>query len=106
MPRIHFKDQTITCDAGANLRRVLLKAGLTPHNGESRWFNCKGFGTCGTCALEIDGEVSEKTKRERWRLDFPPHEAGAGLRLACQCRVRGDLTLTKHGGFWGHLVGE
>ncbi|MEL6181385.1 MAG: 2Fe-2S iron-sulfur cluster-binding protein [Myxococcota bacterium] len=101
MPTIHYKDKTITCDVGANLRRVLLDADLSPHNGESRWFNCKGFGTCGTCAVEIDGAVSQETRLEQWRLDFPPHVRASGLRLACQCQVLGDLKLTKHPGFWG-----
>lgn len=44
--------------------------------------------------------------RERARLAFPPHTAAAsaarGLRLACQVRVVGDVTLAKGDGFWGH----
>ena len=106
MPTIHFKGQTITCPMGANLRRVLLDAGIPPHNGQASWFNCKGFGTCGTCAVTIDGPVSDTTARERWRLNFPPHTPHPDLRLACQCQVQGDLKLTKHEGFWGQHVPE
>ena len=93
------------CEVGARLRDVLLDAGLSPHNGQSQWFNCKGFGTCGTCAVEvIEGEVGPKNRREEWRLDFPPHQADSGLRLACQIRVEEDLVIEKHPGFWGEKV--
>lgn len=104
MPTIRFEDQNIECEAGERLRDVLLRAGKTPHNGQARWFNCKGFGTCGTCAVRIDPDASPKTAREQWRLDFPPHDATAGLRLACQVRIQGDLVVTKYQGFWGQDV--
>ncbi len=104
MPTISFKGQTITCQQGDTLRKVLKDAGLSPHNGQAKWFNCKGFGSCGTCAVKIEGEVNEKTAMEKWRLNFPPHDKKSGLRLACQCRVEGDLRVTKHKGFWGQNV--
>jgi ferredoxin len=83
------------------VRDVLLRSGLTPHNGGARLVNCRGLGTCGTCAVRVDGPVTEKTAVERWRLGFPPHDRSAPLRLACQARVQGDLVLTKYDGFWG-----
>ena len=101
MPYVEFKNQTIECESGERLRDVLLRAGLTPHNGNAQWFNCKGFGTCGTCAVRIEGEVGPKNAREQWRLDFPPHNEEDGLRLACQVRVESDLVVTKYEGFWG-----
>jgi len=101
---IRFKDHMIQCSPGANLRKVLLGAGRSPHNGGARQINCHGLGTCGTCAVEIRGEVSPMTSVENWRLDFPPHQMERGLRLACQCRVLGDLEVTKHPGFWGQNV--
>jgi ferredoxin len=105
MPRVMFLEQAIECDAGERLRDVLLRAGLSPHNGQSRWFNCKGFGTCGTCAVKVvEGQVGPKNRREAWRLDFPPHDASAGLRLACQIVVEGDLVIEKYDGFWGQDV--
>jgi ferredoxin len=45
--------------------------------------------------------VSEPTPVERRRLGLPPHHPDAGLRLACQCSVLGDLTVTKYEGFFG-----
>jgi ferredoxin len=37
-------------------------------------------------------------------MRFPPHHPEAGLRLACQCTVLGDLTVTKYQGLWGQHV--
>ncbi|AXG06986.1 (2Fe-2S)-binding protein [Haloplanus rubicundus] len=101
MPTVTFEGERIQCETGARLRNVLLDAGHSPHNGPTA-LSCHGLGTCGTCAVEIEGAVAEPTARERARLDFPPHTAERGLRLACQVRVTDDLTVTKHDGFWGH----
>lgn len=104
MPTITFKGKKITCNKGDNLRKVLRQANVSPHNGESDWFNCKGFGSCGTCAVKISGDVTPLTKMEKWRLDFPPHHKDNNLRLACQCAVLSDLELVKYDGFWGQNV--
>ena len=104
MPKIRINGFLLTCDRGDNLRRVLKRNGLPPYNGAARYLNCRGLGTCGTCAIQIKGEVSPKTRVEKWRLNFPPHQEADGLRLACQCIVEGDLELVKHGGFWGEKV--
>lgn len=104
MPQIEFAGKLIECEAGANLRRILLDAGLPLYNGIAGAIHCRGMGTCGTCSLEIEGEVSDMTWIEKWRLGFPPHRRHRGLRLACQCQVLGDLKLTKHGGLWGNQL--
>lgn len=106
MPRVRFGGQDIVCPVGANLRDVLKGAGLPPHNGNATWLNCKGIGTCGTCAVEVEGPTSPRNGREQWRLHMPPHEHGDQLRLACQVEVRGDLTVQKHDGFWGQHLTE
>lgn len=97
MPKVSFQGQTIEVETGARLRDALRSAGLSPHNGNSAWFNCTGLGTCGTCAVRVRGRVEPETPRgrEQWRLGFPPHEQGRGLRLACQVRVMGDLDVEK-----------
>lgn len=99
--KIHFGTETIVCQHGDNLRKVLLQQGLPLYNGIAKTIHCRGLGTCGTCAIEIEGHVSETTAVERWRLKFPPHSPPSPLRLACQCKVLGDLNLTKHDGMWG-----
>jgi ferredoxin len=101
MPTVRFMDRDIECPQGANLRMVLLHARLPLYTKTSRAINCRGHGTCGTCAVQIEGPVSEPTPAEERRLKLPPHKAEGGLRLACQCNVLGDITVTKHAGFFG-----
>lgn len=104
MPKIRFNGFLLEGQQGENLKKVLKRNGLPPYNGNARFLNCRGLGTCGTCAVEIKGEVSPKTKVEKWRLNFPPHKEASGLRLACQCKVLGDVEVKKHEGFWGEKV--
>lgn len=101
MPTVRFRGRELDCTAGAVLRDVLLAADETPHNGGSRALNCRGHGSCGTCAVSVVGAVSDPTRRERLRLRVPPHDPDSGLRLACQTRVLGDVRVEKHTGFWG-----
>lgn len=92
---------------GEILRTALLRRGASPHNGRARLINCRGLGTCGTCAVEIDGapiEPNERNRKENLRLNFPPHGSpnqSPNLRLACQVQVLGDITVRKKTGFWG-----
>jgi len=105
MPTIEFGGETIEVDTGDNLRRALLDAGLTPHNGTAHYANCRGNGICGTCAVEIvAGDVAAPTRKERRRLTLPPHDLDSGLRLACQLPVEDDLVVRKHPGYWGQKV--
>lgn len=107
MPLIDFKNQIWEVEAGENLRKALLEKGLSPHNGQAKWLNCKGLGTCGTCALQVvEGATTPLNNREKWRLNFPPHKQERGLRLACQLKVQGPMVLKKHPGFWGERKEE
>lgn len=101
MPRIHMGSRSCEARPGETLRAALLRAGLSPYNGAAAVLNCRGLGTCGTCAVEVRGPVSPMTAVERWRLGFPPHRRENGLRLACQCRALGEVEVVKHPGFWG-----
>lgn len=102
MPNVHFGPHVVDANPGERLRDALLRAGTSPHNGRANLLNCRGFGTCGTCAVRIEGPVEPAGMRERARLRVPPHDPDAGLRLACQVRVgTADLTVRKHPGFWG-----
>ena len=53
MPVIDYHGTKIVCEKGANLRHVLIEHDLHPHNGNSKFFNCCGIGSCGTCAVKI-----------------------------------------------------
>jgi uncharacterized 2Fe-2S/4Fe-4S cluster protein (DUF4445 family) len=48
---------------------------------------CGGKGTCGKCLVIVDGPVES----EAWSLS--PDEYRIGYRLACQAKVRGDLSV-------------
>ena len=80
---------------------VLLRARLPLYTRVARAIHCRGHGTCGTCAVRVEGPVSEPTAAELRRLRFPPHQPEAGLRLACQMHRAGRLTVTKYEGLFG-----
>ncbi|OAE29783.1 hypothetical protein AXG93_1513s1090 [Marchantia polymorpha subsp. ruderalis] len=107
MVTVRFRGNEISVAKGTKLRTALLENGLSPHNGQALLINCRGMGTCGTCAVKIEGKVVPEawTTRETIRLNFPPHgpPQNANLRLACQVQVEGDLTVTKFNKFWGQL---
>jgi len=104
--------------AGTPLRTLLIEACLPTYNGAARWINCRGMGTCGTCAMVVrpsnPAVVSAASFRERLRLSFPPHSAANTdinqLRLACQTRLTATgngqelraVDVSKQGGMWGH----
>ena len=101
MPTVTVQGKTFTCDQNANLRKVLLKHDIILHNGKSKIINCRGIGSCGTCAVEIIGEVSEPNWRDLTRRSLPPHSLDRERRLACQTKVLGDIEVIKYNGFWG-----
>ncbi len=102
MPQIKAEGKIFECEQGANLRQVLLRQGVALHNDRSRLINCRGLGTCGTCAVEIVGQVSEPNWRDKSRRSLPPHSLQQNRRLACQTQVLGNVRITKYDGFWGH----
>ncbi|MBX2945253.1 MAG: 2Fe-2S iron-sulfur cluster binding domain-containing protein [Cyclobacteriaceae bacterium] len=101
MPIIRYQGEILECKPGATLRDTILKYGLTVHNRNARYINCRGIGTCGTCAVKITGNINPLTRKEKWRLNFPPHKLTNGLRLACQVKVMDDIEVQKFDGFWG-----
>lgn len=53
---------------------------------------CLGLGACGLCRVRIlSGDGGAPTDAERAQLDAA--DLAAGLRLACQCRPAGDMTV-------------
>jgi ferredoxin len=106
MPTVTVRGQELECERGAVLRDVLLRADESPHNGRADALDCRGLGTCGTCAVAVSGEMSDPGPRERLRLAIPPHDADSGLRLACQLRAEDDLFVEKYPRFWGQYTGR
>jgi ferredoxin len=101
MPTVKAEGKTFTCASGDNLRQILLYNNVDVYNGAASLINCHGLGTCGTCTVQVEGNVSEPEWREKARLSLPPHSLEKGRRLACQVEVLGDVTVTKYDGFWG-----
>lgn len=105
MPTITAQGKTFECEQGANLRQALLDNGIDLYSPRANYVNCRGIGTCGTCAVAIEGEVSDANWRDVARRSLPPHHARQPaqkpLRLACQTKVLGNLKVTKFKGFWG-----
>lgn len=101
MPTVTIGKKTLTCEYGANLRRILLEHKINLYNGKSTIINCRGIGTCGTCAVAIEGKVSPPNWKDRARRSLPPHSITKNRRLACQTKVLGDIRVTKYDGFWG-----
>nr|WP_228041049.1 hypothetical protein [Nodosilinea sp. LEGE 07088] len=46
MPTVSAQGKIMTCEAGANLRRVLLAHGVDLYNGQAGMIDCRGLGTC------------------------------------------------------------
>lgn len=73
---------------GANLRRVLLDANLSPYAPITSKLNCGGRGLCATCGIRFE---AGEPPPEHW------HDALAANfgypRLSCQITVRGDMTV-------------
>ncbi|BAZ27775.1 putative hydrogenase component [Cylindrospermum sp. NIES-4074] len=70
MPQVLAQGKTIECHRQANLRKILLQNGVDLYNGGAKVINCRGIGSCGTCAVKVEGEVSavnwrDKTRRSR-----------------------------------------
>jgi len=101
------KSLTFDVYDGETLRTAALRRNIvSPHNGRANLINCRGLGTCGTCAIEIlSGNVDppQRNTAENLRLIFPPHNAANNhkKRLACQIQIRGDIQVQKRTGFWG-----
>jgi ferredoxin len=101
MPKVLAQGKTIECESKANLRKILLQNGIDLYNGGAKVINCRGIGSCGTCAVKVEGEVSAANWRDQARRSLPPHSPTTNLRLACQTQVLGNVKVTKFDGFWG-----
>jgi ferredoxin len=101
MPIVTVQGKILSCEHGANLRKVLLKHDINLYNGQSKIINCRGIGSCGTCAVAITGMVSVPNWKDKTRRSLPPHSLKQNRRLACQTKVLGDIEVIKYSGFWG-----
>jgi ferredoxin len=106
MPKVTFVNEKkeIEVPAGSNLRQVAIKEGIPLYPGLTKYLNCRGLGSCGTCRVFITKgleNVSPKGWKERLRLALMPfatigHEDD--LRLSCQVTVNGDCSVVTQAG--------
>jgi ferredoxin len=100
MPVVTFVNEKkeIQVPEGANLRREARKAGIQLYPHIHRVLNCRGLGQCGSCRVLIT-KGSENASRmgliEKMRLKMSMAYIGHEdtMRLACQTRVQGDMTV-------------
>lgn len=77
----------ISVEAGANLRRLLLRHDLSPYTEWTQYLNCGGRGLCATCGVRF----ADGPPPEHWhdclaaRYGYP--------RLSCQITVDRPLTV-------------
>jgi ferredoxin len=101
MPVLTLVDQgkTIEVPEGTNLRKTLLKNGISPYLGKDKFLNCLGNGLCGTCRVEIvDGKnappMSDLESASLLGLaPFYGRQVPKNVRLACRINVGKDLSL-------------
>ena len=100
MPKVVFVNEKkeIEVETGANLRLEAKKAGIEVYPGLTRYVNCLGHGTCGTCQVLVKKgaeNLSPKTRMERFTLFRMLSSVGHEdeLRLSCQANVMGDCTI-------------
>src|SRR6056297_4095120 len=77
------EQETIECEKGDKLLKVLLK------NGYDINAYCGGEGICGKCKVKLKGDIKEPSKVEQKYLD--QKELNKGYRLSCQYEVESDL---------------
>jgi len=77
--------RTIRLQRGSMLSRAVTKAGVPMD------FPCGGQGNCGKCRVSVLSDAPEPSPADR--LSLTPQELEEGLRLACQTRVTGPMTV-------------
>lgn len=90
MPKVYFLPEDVSIEVNQNSS---LKT-LGDLEQDCLFFGCRA-GACGTCAIKIiNGSefLNEKNEKEEKLLTIMSMNA-SDHRLACQCRVSGDITI-------------
>ena len=91
--------KTIEVIEGANLRKALLKNGISPYVGKDKLLNCLGNGLCGTCRVEVvDGKGAPPMSplEESSLVGLAPfygRQIPKNVRLSCRIDVTKDMTI-------------
>lgn len=100
MPIINFVNEKkeVQVPEGANLRKEALRAGIPLYPGVHKVLNCHGFAQCGSCRVKIIKGMENASpmgliEKLRWKLSMAYIGNEATMRLACQTKVLGDMTV-------------
>ncbi|WP_295580562.1 ASKHA domain-containing protein [uncultured Oscillibacter sp.] len=85
---IHTRAGVVAAEAEENT----LLSEVLRHHVPGFAMPCAGNHTCGKCRVRVRGRVSRPGREERALLGEAA--LGQGLRLACDCRVLGDVAVT------------
>ena len=91
--------KTLEVPEGTNLRKLLLKNGISPYKGKDAVLNCMGNGLCGTCRVEVvDGKGAPvMTALEESALVglIPVYGrlVPKNVRLSCRIDVTKDISI-------------
>jgi ferredoxin len=99
--KITAEGKTFEVAMASNLRESLLDRNINLYNSGATILNCHGHGTCGTCLVQVEGNVSAPTQIEKIRMALPPNSSHPERRLSCQVKVMGDVRVTKFDDFFG-----
>jgi len=97
----HNEHRSIEVESGTNLRRLMLRVGVTPYSGMDLLMNCRGHNFCGTCAVEVvEGKgANPRGQDEEGTLVgnlLTARMVGKNIRLSCQTDVVSDMVVKTH----------
>jgi ferredoxin len=91
--------KTIEVPEGTNLRKTLLKNGISPYRGVDKLLNCLGNGLCGTCRVEVvdgKGAPAMTPMEEAAMVGMIPlyaRQIPKNTRLSCRINLTGDISI-------------
>jgi ferredoxin len=97
----HHEHRSIEVEPATNLRKLMLKVGVTPYKGLDMFLNCRGHNFCGTCAVEVVDSKGASPRGQDEEATLAGNLAIArvvekNVRLACQTTVVGDMVVKTH----------
>jgi ferredoxin len=97
----HNEHRSIEVESGTNLRRLMLKVGVTPYSGLDMLTNCRGHNFCGTCAVEVvngEGATPRGQDEEATLVGnlLTARTIGKNIRLSCQTDVVSNMVVKTH----------
>lgn len=101
MPQVLTPGKTIEYKCQSNLFKVLLENCFDLYNGCFQVISYGRSGSCGTCAVKVEGKVSVANWREQMRHSLPPQTLTIDLLHCGQVEVGEDVKIKKFEGFLG-----